>query len=141
MALQIGRSRRSPRLGLEFFWDDPGAANTAYQPVSVEKPTETPQLANDGIVVHLGISPNGDGINDFLQIDNITQYPDNKLSIMNRNGQLIYEAKGYDNSSKVFDGHSNKTGQMQLPGTYFYQLDYTVKGVSMHKTGFIVLKY
>ncbi len=102
---------------------------------------ETPTLADDGIQVHQGVSPNGDGINDFLQIDNISQYPDNKLSIMNRNGQLIFEAKGYDNSTKVFDGHSNQNGQMQLPGTYFYQLDYTVSGVAKHKTGFLVLKY
>ena len=103
--------------------------------------TETPTLAEDGTQVHQGLSPNGDGINDFLQIDNISQYPDNKLMIMNRNGQLIYEANGYDNSSKVFDGHSNKNGQMQLPGTYFYQLDYTANGITKHKTGFIVLKY
>jgi len=102
---------------------------------------ETPTLAGDGIQVHQGVSPNGDGINDFLQIDNISQYPDNKLMIMNRNGQLIYEARGYDNSSKVFDGHSSKNGQMQLPGTYFYQLDYTVNGITKHKTGFIMLKY
>ena len=61
--------------------------------------------------------------------------------IMNRNGQLIFEAKGYDNNSKVFDGHSNKNGQMQLPGTYFYQLEYTAKGILKHKTGFIVLRY
>ena len=123
----------------------PGGAD-GYDPISVPiaigtKPTETPVLAEDGIMVHPALSPNGDGVNDFLQIDNISQYPDNKLMIMNRNGQLIYEAKGYDNSSKVFDGHSNKNGQMQLPGTYFYELDYTVSGITKHKTGFIVLKY
>jgi gliding motility-associated-like protein len=109
--------------------------------ISVTKPTGNITLAEDGIVVHQGVSPNGDGINDFLQIDNISQYPDNKLSIMNRNGQLVYETNGYDNSSKAFDGHSNKNGQMQLPGTYFYQLDYTVSGITKHKTGFIILKY
>jgi len=48
---------------------------------------------------------------------------------------------GYDNATKTFDGHSNKTGQMQLPGTYFYALDYTVGGIVKHKTGFLVLKY
>jgi len=109
--------------------------------ISVTKPTATLTLADDGIVVHQALSPNGDGINDFLQIDNIGQYPDNKLSIMDRNGQLVYEANGYDNSSKVFDGRSNKNGRMQLPGTYFYQLDYTVSGLTKHKTGFLVLKY
>jgi len=114
----------------------------SYVPgISVITPTETPAIADDGIVVHQAVSPNGDGINDILQIDNIGQYPDNRLMIMNRNGQLIYQATGYDNSSKVFDGHSSKNGQMQLPGTYFYQLDYIVSGVTRHKTGFIVLKY
>jgi len=94
-----------------------GSADNYDPTISVTKPTETVLLAGDGIVVHQGVSPNGDGINDFLQIDNISQYADNKLMIMNRNGEVIYEAKGYDNSSKVFDGHSNKNGQMQLPGT------------------------
>ena len=61
--------------------------------------------------------------------------------IMNSGGALVYEAKGYDNQNKIFDGHSSKTGQMQLPGTYFYSLDYTVKDVIKHKTGFLVLKY
>ena len=109
--------------------------------ISVEKPVDNPQLANDGIIVHQGISPNGDGINDVLVIDGITSYPENKLTIMNRSGQVIFEAKGYDNVSKVFDGHSNKTGAKQLPGTYFYSLDYMVRGIAKHKTGFIVLKY
>jgi len=113
----------------------------AFQPVGVEKPESVATLAEDSIMVHQGVSPNGDGINDYLVIDNISQYPDNKLAIMNRNGQLVFEAKGYDNTSKIFDGHSNKDGQLQLPGTYFYSLDYTVNGVAKHKTGFIVLKY
>jgi len=115
--------------------------NDAYQPVGVVNTRKTVALQDDGIVVHQGVSPNGDGINDFLQIDNITNYPDNKLMIMNRNGQLVYEAKGYNNSSKVFDGHSSINRQMQLPGTYFYQLEYTAKGVIKYKTGFLVLKY
>jgi len=118
---------------------DPG--NIPDASLSVDQPAGSLPIEDDVIVVHSGLSPNGDGINDFLQIDGIQAYPDNKLSIMNRNGQLVYEAKGYDNASKVFDGHSNKTGQMQLPGTYFYSLEYTVRGVVKHKTGYLVLKY
>ena len=118
-----------------------GGADSFDNGISVTRPTETATIAEDGIAVHQGVSPNGDGVNDYLQIDNISQYPDNKLTIMNRNGQLVYEAKGYDNASKTFDGHSNKNGQMQLPGTYFYELEYTVNGVAKRKTGFLVLKY
>jgi gliding motility-associated-like protein len=117
------------------------APHDAVQPVSVADPAGSITLQDDGIVVHQGVSPNGDGINDFLQIDNITNFPDNKLMIMNRNGQLVYEARGYDNTTKVFDGHSSINRQMQLPGTYFYQLEYTVKGIIKYKTGFLVLKY
>jgi len=118
-----------------------GSMNSIYEPVGVEKPNENTRLTDDGINVHQGLSPNGDGINDFLVIDGIADHPENKLQIMNRNGILVFEANGYDNSSKVFDGHSNKNGAMQLPGTYFYSLDYAVNGHIRHKTGFIVLKY
>jgi len=95
----------------------------------------------DQVSVRQLLSPNGDGVNDFLVIEGITNFPENKLTIMNRNGQPVFEAGGYNNSTKVFDGRSNITGAMQLPGTYFYSLDYIVNGVNKHRTGFIVLKY
>jgi gliding motility-associated-like protein len=98
-------------------------------------------MVNDGLTVHPGLSPNGDGINDFLYIEGISRYPDNELTIMNRSGLIVFEAKGYDNMSKVFDGHSNKTGVMQLPGTYFYSLQYKAGSSYKYKTGFIILKY
>ena len=119
----------------------PAGTNVPDVALSVDNPVENTQLSNQEVIIHAGISPNGDGINDYLVIDGIKAYPDNKLTVMNRNGTLVFETKGYDNASKVFDGRSNKTGQMQLPGTYFYQLEYTVKGVVKQKTGFIVLKY
>ncbi|MFI5137337.1 MAG: cadherin-like beta sandwich domain-containing protein [Sphingobacteriales bacterium] len=109
--------------------------------ISVAQPSINLNIENDGILVHQGLSPNGDGVNDFLMIDGITAYPENRLTIINRNGTLVYQAQGYDNTSKVFDGHSTKTGAMQVPGTYFYALDYSVNGVIKHQTGFIILKY
>jgi len=118
-----------------------GPINIPDESLSVDQQPVLPTIADDGVAVHRAISPNGDGINDFLVIDGIAKYPENKLVIMNNSGQLIFEAKDYDNSSKVFDGHSSKTGQMQLPGTYFYSLEYTVKGVIKRKTGYLVLKY
>jgi gliding motility-associated-like protein len=117
------------------------SVNTLYEPISVAKPADSVTIENDGIVVHQGVSPNGDGINDFLMIEGITNYPDNHLMIIDRSGALVYQAKGYDNSTRLFDGHSNINGRMQLPGTYFYSLDYTTKGITKHKTGFIILKY
>ncbi len=118
----------------------PPAVNNVNESISVTKPAEQVTL-EDRITVHQAVSPNGDGINDYLTIDGITNYPDNSLAIIDRNGVMVYQAKGYDNSSKLFDGHSNINGKMQLPGTYFYSLDYTVNGENKHKTGYIILKY
>lgn len=60
-------------------------------------------------------SPNGDGINDFWNILLLDSYPDNTVEIFNRNGQKVFESKGY----KIpFDGNfQNKP----LPvGVYYY---------------------
>ncbi len=119
----------------------PPALYDVYNPISVTKPADSVSIADDGVMVHQALSPNGDGINDFLVIDGITSYPDNKLVIIDRNGAMVYQAQGYDNSTRLFDGHSNINGRMQLQGTYFYSLDYSANGTLKHKTGYIVLKY
>jgi len=118
-----------------------GPIANPYESMSVARPINNPQLTDDGVVVHQAVSPNGDGSNDHLVIDGINAYPENKLMIVNRNGSLVYSVVGYDNNSKVFDGHSNRNGKLQLPGTYFYSLAYKVNGVIKYKTGFIILKY
>jgi gliding motility-associated-like protein len=108
-------------------------ANKAVNPVISD---------NDGVVVHQGVSPNGDGSNDILSIEGIAAYPNNKVTIMNTNGNLVFEVKDYGKyGSSVFDGHSNKTGAMLKPGTYFYSLEYKVGDQNKRKTGYIVLKY
>jgi len=76
-----------------------------------------------------------------LTIDNIGKYPDNKITIVNNSGTKIFEATGYDNVNKTFDGHSSITGAKQQAGTYFYVLEYKDNGVSKTKSGYISLKY
>jgi len=92
------------------------------------------------VIVRQALSPNGDGNNDVLTIDGITSFPDNTLRIMNRAGSTVFETKGYNNSTKVFDGRSNN-GTMQTAGTYFYTLEYKDNQKTKRKTGFIVIKY
>lgn len=93
--------------------------------------------------IYTSFSPNGDGVNDTWFIDGIEAFPDNKVSIFNRWGNLVYEASGYDNSIKVWKGTTN-TGMLigndnTLPdGTYFYSLDWG-KGKKA-STGYVVIK-
>jgi gliding motility-associated-like protein len=95
---------------------------------------------NDGLVVHPALSPNGDGMNDVFTIDGINAFPDNKVTIINRSGTVVYEAKGYDNSNRAFDGHSSINGKMQLPGSYFYLLEYRAGADVKRITGYIIIK-
>jgi len=95
----------------------------------------------DLVTVHNGVSPNGDGINDYLVIDRINSYPDNKLTIVNPNGAKVYETSGYDNNFNHFDGHSSVNGTLMQAGTYFYELDLNVNGETKRVVGYIVLKY
>ncbi|GAB4256705.1 MAG: hypothetical protein Kow0027_23900 [Saprospiraceae bacterium] len=69
----------------------------------------------DTIIIYNGISPNGDGYNDFFTIENIEHFPDNEVKVFNRWGNLVFQAKNYDNS---WDG---RFGSKKLPdGSYFY---------------------
>jgi len=92
-------------------------------------------------LVHEAISPNGDGVNDQLTIENITGYPENNLMIMNSKGTKVFESSGYDNLNKAFDGHSSITGARVPQGTYFYMLKYKALGVVKNKTGYILVRY
>jgi gliding motility-associated-like protein len=112
----------------------------ATGPVPIANNNFTTLIPDNRIVVHPGVSPNGDGINDILFIEGISNFPDNKLTLFNRGGAKIYETTGYDNVIKAFNGHSNITGVMQQPGTYFYMLVYHDKGELKRKTGYFLIK-
>ena len=51
------------------------------------------------------VSPNGDGVNDVLIIDNLEESTNNNLQIFNRFGQKVFEINNYTNQ---FNGFSNQ---------------------------------
>ena len=69
----------------------------------------------------------GEKSNDYFHIDCISTFPDNNVKIFNRNGNLVYEADGYDNNTVKFTGKGENGLYMlgtKLPnGTYFYVVD------------------
>ena len=91
-----------------------------------------------------GISPNGDGINDFWEIDGVEHYPDNMVSIYNRWGDLVFQLKNYDNQSRVFNGNANKLNRLgggMLPsGTYFFAIQYRDSQETKKVEGMLVIK-
>ncbi|QCK14814.1 cadherin domain-containing protein [Mangrovivirga cuniculi] len=88
-----------------------------------------------------GFSPNGDGNNDFWTIEGIGEFPQNRVEIYNRWGNLIYQATGYDNFNVRWEGQNTELslgGEGAPDGTYFYFL--YIEGSSKPLQGFLVLK-
>ncbi|GGC39442.1 hypothetical protein GCM10011386_34390 [Parapedobacter defluvii] len=111
----------------------------AADPVTVTLRVVDPS-ADFAVRVHPAVSPNGDGVNEFLMVEGIRDYRENRVTVINRNGTVLWEASGYDNDRIAFRGIS--TGQEQLPaGTYFYIVEVKVNGMWEHKKGYFVLRY
>ncbi|MEO2066641.1 MAG: gliding motility-associated C-terminal domain-containing protein, partial [Flavobacteriaceae bacterium] len=75
-----------------------------------------------------GITPNGDGNNDYFKIKGIEYYPNNNVKIYNRWGVLVYETENYGilgGTNNLFvgisEGRITYRQNQELPtGTYFY---------------------
>jgi gliding motility-associated-like protein len=75
------------------------------------------------IVVPQLITPNGDGKNDVWIIQNIQQYPEIKVWVYNRWGNLVYQSQPYNND---WNGYYTEGGNVDGPlpaSTYFYLID------------------
>ena len=92
------------------------------------------------IEIYNGISPNGDNKNDTWIIEYIDLFPDtknNRVTIYNRWGDVVWEASKYDNTSVVFSGIS-KNGSELSTGSYFYKIEFEDGKETV--TGFLSLK-
>jgi gliding motility-associated-like protein len=78
------------------------------------------------------ITPNGDGVNDLWEIENLVSYPNNKVSIYNRSGRLIFSKTNYNN-----DWNGQYSGINLPEDTYYYVI--LLNGGSEVKKGFITL--
>jgi gliding motility-associated-like protein len=129
------------------------ANNTASPPIILntgENTIETVVTAEDGltkeiytIVVYKGVSPdaivatnilspNGDGKNDFWEIKDIQLYPNNKVTVYDRAGRIVYSKSGYSNE---WDGSFR--GAPLNNDTYYYLIDLDDKLPSLK--GFITM--
>jgi gliding motility-associated-like protein len=104
----------------------------------------TENVINGDFIVYNNLTPNGDNINDFLYIDGLEKYLDNTVSIVNRDGVVVSEIKGYNNVDKVFRGFSTSsltlTGSSILPsGTYFFIVKYMKDGKELKTIDYLYI--
>ena len=85
------------------------------------------------------MTPNGDGINDYLVIDGIESSPNNTLQIFNRYGIMVFSKKNY---SGEFNGISNVSGIISQntglsSGIYYYVI--TLNDLNIKHQGYLYL--
>jgi len=81
------------------------------------------------VVADNAMSANGDDKNDYFHIVGIENYPDNQVTIYNRNGEKVFTISHYDNRQRVFkgivEGEVSLSNTASLPqDTYFYLIEY-----------------
>jgi gliding motility-associated-like protein len=62
--------------------------------------------SDDDLEIFNLVTPNGDGDNDVFVIRNIERYPENELEIYNRWGVKVFDVEGYGQGNKFFRGIS-----------------------------------
>ncbi len=110
--------------------------NNTYAPANSMKRFRNYGPSGNTIVVPDGFSPNGDGIHDYFEIENLIFYPDHKMSIFfSPGGTLIYSREG-DYVMSPWDGKYN--GNFVSAGTYYWVLE--ING-SVYDTGSVMVAY
>ncbi len=92
------------------------------------------------IILDIGkvVTPDGNGVNDEWVVKNIEKFTNNKITIVDRWGSVIFSAAGYNNESVVWKGQ-NRNGNMVPNGTYFYTISVRYGPSVFEKSGFIEL--
>lgn len=91
------------------------------------------------IEIYNAVSPNNDGKNDFFELRYIDLLPNtqqNKVTIYNRWGVLVFEVENYKETN-AFRGVSSD-GKELPSGTYFYKIEF--KSGRTSETGYLSLK-
>jgi gliding motility-associated-like protein len=73
------------------------------------------------VTIYRGISANIDGSNDHLFIENIEEFPKNKVTVFNRWGIQLVDIAGYNNQDKTWPT-TEQLDKLQA-STYFYVID------------------
>lgn len=79
------------------------------------------------------MTPNGDGANDVFYVKNIETFPNNRLTIYNRWGNIVYETTGYNNTWQ-----GTHKGRPLPVGNYYYYIELNDNDNRSH-TGYITI--
>ena len=85
-------------------------------------------------------TPNGDGSNEFFNIKCAEDYPNNKLEVYNRYGNLVFSTQSYKNDWKGIANVGGTFSGSTLPaGTYYYIFETRDDVLNVAKSGWLFI--
>ena len=92
------------------------------------------------VTIYNVITLNDNGKNDYLIIKNIEFFPQNNISIFNRDGTLIYSIDDYGKENRLFRGMSKSNKELPT-GSYIYVFNYyhPILKKTIIKKGFLTI--
>ena len=85
-----------------------------------------------GVKHYTGISPNDDNLNDIFIIEGAEQIENNKLSVFDRSGKLVYQTASYQNNW----GGIDLNGKALPDGNYYFRF----QGDGVDIKDFLIIK-
>lgn len=85
-----------------------------------------------GVKHYTGISPNNDNLNDIFIIEGAEQIENNKLSVFDRSGKLVYQTASYQNNW----GGIDLNGKALPDGNYYFRF----QGEGVDIKDFLIIK-
>jgi gliding motility-associated-like protein len=92
-------------------------------------------LTDYNVIISNLMTPNDDGYNDRWIIQNIENYPNTSVTVVNREGQEVFKSDSYDSN---WDGTNAKTGKKLPDGTYYYIVKFE-NDVKLYKGAITIL--
>jgi len=93
-------------------------------------------LADNEIKVSRLVTPDTFGPESTWQIINIENFPNSRVSVYNRNGQLVYQKNAYQND---WNGTYQETGEYLSAGPYYFTVE--IPEINELKKGWLYLNY
>ena len=89
-------------------------------------------VSSDALLVHNGISPNDDGMNDNFVIEGLERFPNNSVAVYDTYGREVLKANNYKN-----DWKGTFENKLLPDGTYYYVIE---NGVNDTYTGYLQIQ-
>lgn len=80
----------------------------------ISEPSDTISSINNIIIAYNVVTPNNDNKNDYLYFENLEVYPQNKLTLYDKKGDII----------KIITNYTNDWSPDVPIGNYYYKLEY-----------------